>query len=253
MDDQRHLWPYWFHLIEQCRPAVVFGEQVEAAIRYGWLDLVQSDMEGIHYAFAATGIPAAGVGAPHIRQRIFFVGDANHQGLEGFAGHDGPARRQGQDRPTAQASVSGGVADNKGERRDGRQDTAGAARRSSIETSGGLGSLEHTSSIGRNGRKAPPPGHHDDGQASDRAEGEHGFGESGPHRVHQHAPGPVNGFWANADWLLCRDGKWRPVEPGTFPLAHGATARVGRLRAYGNAICAPLAAEFVSAYLECRP
>lgn len=32
---------------------------------------------------------------------------------------------------------------------------------------------------------------------------------------------PTNGFWRNPDWIRCRDGKWRPVEPGTFPLAHG--------------------------------
>ncbi|MHB1372096.1 MAG: DNA cytosine methyltransferase, partial [Pseudomonadaceae bacterium] len=65
--------------------------------------------------------------------------------------------------------------------------------------------------------------------------------------------GAVNGFWANADWLACRDGKWRPVEPGTFPLAHGAPARVGRLRAYGNAIVAQVAQEVIGAYMECRP
>ncbi|WP_246184484.1 hypothetical protein [Pandoraea commovens] len=58
-------------------------------------------------------------------------------------------------------------------------------------------------------------------------------------------PSPTNGFWRDADWLFCRDGKWRPVEPGTFPLAHGAAARVGRLRAYGNAINAEQAAEFI--------
>ena len=61
--------------------------------------------------------------------------------------------------------------------------------------------------------------------------------------------GPVNGFWRDADWLACRDERWRPVEPGTFPLAHGAAARVGRLRGYGNAIVAPQAAAFVEAYL----
>jgi DNA (cytosine-5)-methyltransferase 1 len=71
--DERHLWPAWFHLIEQCEPGVIFGEQVEAAIRHGWLDLVQSDLEGKGYAFGAVGIPAAGVGAPHIRQRLWFV------------------------------------------------------------------------------------------------------------------------------------------------------------------------------------
>jgi DNA (cytosine-5)-methyltransferase 1 len=56
--------------------------------------------------------------------------------------------------------------------------------------------------------------------------------------------------WANPDWLPCRDGKARPVEPGTFPLAHGAPARVGRLRAYGNAIVPQVAAGFVRAFME---
>lgn len=57
----------------------------------------------------------------------------------------------------------------------------------------------------------------------------------------------ANRFWGNSDWLWCRDGKWRPVEPGTFPLAYGIPQRVGRLRAYGNAICPPLAAAFIRA------
>jgi len=65
--------------------------------------------------------------------------------------------------------------------------------------------------------------------------------------------GLLAGFWANAEWIPCRDGKWRPVEPGAFPLAHGAPARVGRLRAYGNAIVAPLAAEWVRVVMECMP
>ena len=75
--DERHLWPAYFHLIRECRPGVVFGEQVEAAIKHGWLDLVQSDMEGEGYSFAAAGIPAASVGAPHIRHRLWFVANAN--------------------------------------------------------------------------------------------------------------------------------------------------------------------------------
>jgi DNA (cytosine-5)-methyltransferase 1 len=66
----------------------------------------------------------------------------------------------------------------------------------------------------------------------------------------QSRPGPTNGQWGVADWLYCMDGKWRPVEPGTFPLAHGVSGRVGRLRAYGNAIVPAQAAEFICAYTE---
>ena len=62
-------------------------------------------------------------------------------------------------------------------------------------------------------------------------------------------PSPTNGHWRAADWLLCRDGKWRPVEPGTFPLAHGASSRVGRLRAYGNAINAKAAQVFIGSVM----
>ena len=61
--------------------------------------------------------------------------------------------------------------------------------------------------------------------------------------------GEVNGFWSGADWVKCNDpirGEvWRPVEPGLEPLVDGSPGRVGRLRAYGNAIVAPMMAEFI--------
>lgn len=203
-DDDRHLWPYWFHLIEQRRPGVVFGEQVEAAIKHGWLDLVQADMEGIGHAFVAVGFPAAGVGAPHIRQRLYFVADDAR--LEGRLGM--PER--GAQLVAGPGGVVGELA---------IPNCAGLLKRERHDSPAGYGHPTTATS------------------GDDRSE----------------QPGPVNGFWGTADWLKCRDGKWRPVEPGTFPLAHGAPARVGRLRAYGNAIVAEAAAQFIAAYMECRP
>ena len=73
--DERHLWPAFHYLIEQCRPQVIFGEQVDAAIRHGWIDLVQDDLEGIGYTVEAVGLPAACIGKAHIRQRLWFVAD----------------------------------------------------------------------------------------------------------------------------------------------------------------------------------
>lgn len=75
--DQRHLWPAWFHLIRECRPSVVFGEQVASAVGHGWLDLVSSDLEAQGYACGAAVLGAHSVGAPHIRQRLYFVADAS--------------------------------------------------------------------------------------------------------------------------------------------------------------------------------
>ncbi|MFT9252009.1 MAG: hypothetical protein ABF567_02920 [Acetobacter okinawensis] len=71
----------------------------------------------------------------------------------------------------------------------------------------------------------------------------------GPRGVESGSANPNNSFWSGADWLGCRDGKFRPVEPGTQPLAHGLPARVGRLRGYGNAIVPQVAATFIKEFL----
>lgn len=78
----------------------------------------------------------------------------------------------------------------------------------------------------------------------------HGKPERSGDAGSQSATSPLHGFWADADWLFCRDGKWRPVEPGLKPLAHGVSGRVGLLRGYGNAINPHAAAEFIRAFDE---
>jgi len=187
--DERHLWPVWFNLIRECRPRVVFGEQVEAAINHGWLDLVQSDLESEGYACGAAGIPAAGVGAPHIRQRLYFVADPlSARRPEGW-----PVTR---DRPLT-------------------------GRRSACR-------VGDTDYAGLEGRRL----------SAERAR-----------ELFAGAPG-VASHWGDADWIRCSDEKYRAVESGTFPLAYGAPARVGRLRAYGNAIVPQVAQVFIEAYLE---
>jgi len=71
--DERHLWPAWFKLIKECRPSTVFGEQVASAIIHGWLDEVADDMESEGYAIGSAVLPACSVGAPHRRDRLWFV------------------------------------------------------------------------------------------------------------------------------------------------------------------------------------
>jgi DNA (cytosine-5)-methyltransferase 1 len=103
--DKRHLWPTWFNLIRECRPPVIFGEQVESAINHGWLDLVQANLERENYACGAVGLPAGGVGAPHIRQRLWFVADADS------GRHNGRAATAGQQAGASAGLANGGASD----------------------------------------------------------------------------------------------------------------------------------------------
>ena len=72
-DDERHLWPIWCRLVRECRPPTIFGEQVASSDGLEWLDGVCADLESERYAVGAADLPAASVGAFHIRQRLWFV------------------------------------------------------------------------------------------------------------------------------------------------------------------------------------
>lgn len=71
--DERNLWPELFRLIRACKPSVAIGEQVSSAIRHGWLDGIRADLVGAGYEFGAVVLGAAAVGAPHQRQRLYWV------------------------------------------------------------------------------------------------------------------------------------------------------------------------------------
>jgi DNA (cytosine-5)-methyltransferase 1 len=79
-EDERHLWPAWFRLIRECRPSVVFGEQVASRDGLEWLDGVFADLEDAGYACGAADLCAAGCGAPHIRQRLYWVAESKSHG-----------------------------------------------------------------------------------------------------------------------------------------------------------------------------
>lgn len=78
-NDERHLWPDFFRLISECKPTTVFGEQVASNDGRQWLAGVRADLEAVGYAVGAADLCAAGVAAPHIRQRLYWVADANRQ------------------------------------------------------------------------------------------------------------------------------------------------------------------------------
>ena len=78
-DDDRHLWPVMFRIIQELTPRWVLGENVKGLtnIQDGVVfETVCSDLEGAGYEVRAFNIPAAGVGAPHRRERIWIVAHA---------------------------------------------------------------------------------------------------------------------------------------------------------------------------------
>lgn len=304
--DVRHLWPEWWRLIEERHPDVVFGEQVASPDGLAWLDIVQTDLEGAGYAFAPFDLCAAGFGAPHQRQRLYFVAESGSEQAQrgnarGF--HPGSLR----------SGEAGDVADS--ERRGTRQLSAG--RRSEgkgtpdPDWSGQIGNMADPEATGLQGAengggdfgsKSGRPrhgqskrniaagdlgnaecagfqGHAGDGGGGNKS-GRYGEKEAGPVAP----PGFTSGFWRGADWVLCRSRhdpgwEWRPIEFGTFPLAYGLPAsmgrmlsetqrlaevaglskqslkraksfRVGSLRGYGNAINSEVAEGFIRAYRE---
>jgi DNA (cytosine-5)-methyltransferase 1 len=202
--DERHLWPAFYHLIAQHRPKYILGEQVASGAAGSWFDLVQADLEALGYAFGCVAFPSASVGAPHIRDRAYWLADASGRGRDFRAS---PAERQTWAMPRSSSGYSPVWLDNTDNTR--------------------------------------PQGHTGDVSTAQRPGPSGSIATAGVPGGQQ--PGPVNGRWRDADWLQCRDGKWRPVEPGTFPLAHGIAGRVGRLRAYGNALNAEQAQAFIEA------
>ena len=323
--DPRHLWPHWARLIRQCHPPTIFGEQVSAAIGHGWLDLVQTDLEAQEYAFGKAVFGACSVGAPHIRQRLYFVaeflresGQRRARGVlateaersgERFADGNMPLRpehggevdfvaqsqraaerRRGLHGPreggealgagTSTEFIRRSIAFNLVDAESGRLGMCGSAPGNGGHTAqpsepcglsvadggdagperkqrsgeqrqqpqdGGAGSLAESLYAerwpvdvdGSDGR---------DGKDAGRQEAHGEFGTCGK----VCGPGPLTGFWRDADWIGCRDGKFRPVKSGTFPLATGYFGRVGLLRLAGDAICVPAAQAFIEAYLKIK-
>ena len=234
--DPRHLWPEVWRLIGESRPAIVFGEQVASAAGLDWLSGVRGSLDILGYALGAADLPAAGVGAPHIRQRLFWVAyGEGYRWFEPCADVAGSTERSQPQEPEQRSWGSGatggmGYSDRPGLEGRGVDVGQHAGQRDVGET-GVFGRVDDTV---RDGANAPA------------AKAQQG-GDGEDNRI----PGQTGSFGHWGRWVLvpCADGKARRVEPDIRPLADGIPARVGLLRGYGNAVVPQVAAAFVRATL----
>lgn len=287
--DERHLAPHFLSLVAAVRPPVLFGEQVAAAVsKDNWLDDLLDALEREGYATGAATLGACGLGAPHIRQRLWFVAErlADSRGAAGKRNPGSVLRAEAQERGEDREKHGDMLDGHRDSGADGRLANPLHAGRPERRSESGGGQASGCGEFG--GVDNPTSPRHDgtepgaEGEARDEArlclpgegcghrrvaepnrdgcgsgdclrpDGQKHDAEHGGGAVeldHGERPSETHGFWDSPDWLFCRDGKWRPTQSGLEPLAHGVSNRVGRLRAYGNAIVPQAAAEIIRAYM----
>lgn len=166
--DERHLWPEFRRLIAECAPSVVVGEQVASAAGRKWLAGVRADLEALGYGVGAADLCAASVGAPHIRQRLFWMAYAgrtsNERGRGPSEAHgairetEAAAQQRQRSGPNAgDSSGLGGLAiANGGNTSEERQQRGGEQRQQ--QEDGCVGGVEHSESDGREQRRPESSG-----------------------------------------------------------------------------------------------
>ena len=273
-----HLWPEMHRLIaglpESKRPPTIFGEQVAQKAGQAWFDVVQADLARENYAAGLVVFAACSVGAPHLRQRLYWFADnveqSNRDGRQQRAtcNHDGQKRQRTTDQPDDRNEVWNDTGDT--EPTDGVANVQckrnlreiGDSRKTETETRE-RGQKRRADETWHN---SPADGVADSdnkrlqgGKLSKEYDQKIGEWQTSAHGAtgkpcasanDSGLSGPTNGYWRAADWIWCRDEKWRPTEPGSAPLVDGSAARMVRLRGYGNAIVAPQAQAFIESYME---
>ena len=213
--DSRHLWPEMRRLIAERRPRTVFGEQVASRAGREWLSGVRADLEALGYAVGAADLCAASAGAPHIRQRLYWVADAGYgteHSRRKLAGTTSADKGREEERERIWADIGDG----------GDSERVANAERNSRESRGAANESGEGPGASGTGPHAEP------GRCSDPG----GLGNtdySGPQGRSEYAGKYANQLspWTPSELIQCADGKTRRTQPGLFPLAYGFQSYLG--------------------------
>ena len=235
-EDPRHLWPYVFDAIRELRPRYALMENVRGHLTLGFGDVL-ADLASCGYSAEWQIIPASSVGAPHRRDRLFFVAypdgsPKTERGKCSDASSQSASRRNDirGSRGDARKIGLGGSRKNPGTMADS-DDPRGRASERSLERERSSSLVNRDDSLdGLSGRGAVLA--HSDGGRREERESETESAEVFSVRSES----------GRAVTDIDRDS-WQ-TEPDVGRVAHGIPSRVDRLRGLGNAVV-PQVAEFV--------
>ena len=221
-DDDRYLWPDMFRVIKDVRPTWIIAENVRGIINIqdGMVfETVCSDLESEGFEVQPFIIPAAGVGAPHKRERVWIVGYSKHNGsLTTKIGRGnqktnaGTQERQNQTIESKRASGSSNNEIMENSRRTLRQGTKFSEKNENESREKNANQPERSSSAS-----------------------EHNVADS--KRVH------VQGQQDRSRQEQSRRESWWEFEPNVGRVANGVPGRIYRLKALGNSIVPQIAEE----------
>ena len=251
----------WEKINDERGIAEAFGKIITLRVGRQRILGIQPLVEALGYAVGAADISAAGVGAPHIRQRLWWVATIgrlaeNSSSIGRTGGGNGDSARDDGQVQAEGLRAAGGMGDGDGDGRNERRPESGLEQKAPntpIPT-GGIDGMDD------------PEGH---GRSVLNSEN---LGEAA-RKIHSPSDeGHVHGTaWSDYRIIPCTDGKARRTGARVFPLAYGlprgvgvggswrkglarsaSRARNGMLKGSGNAIVPELAAEFIRAYMESR-
>jgi DNA (cytosine-5)-methyltransferase 1 len=85
-EDERHLWPHMLRAIQEIEPTFVVGENVRGLTNWNGgvvFEEVCADLESCGYEVQPILLPACAIGAPHRRDRIWFIAvNTNSSGFQ---------------------------------------------------------------------------------------------------------------------------------------------------------------------------
>lgn len=254
-NDERHLWPEMYRLIKECRPEIVFGEQVASAEVVGsqleadfviaiqggefaranklakrlvasksfnatprWVDGIRSDVETANYSLRFRVLGAFSVGAPHKRSRLFWV--ANSRGEQRKSANEQSGDRNASDKPQAANRIRGSILFNA----VGQPNSNGRMQRVVTSQVDGYGdSVESASCV--------------DAVGDTIDSGPQGFAgnvdignQSGWIGQNENRSIAASSPWSQYHVVDCLDGKSRRVECGIFEMDDGVPASLGRVQ-----------------------